>query len=989
MNIAEFVSKWEKTDLTERSAAQQHFLDLCELFNHPKPADADPTGEWFTFERGAGKHSGGDGWADVWKKGFFAWEYKGKHKNLDAAYDQLLQYREALENPPLLCVCNMDRIVVHTNFTATVAGVHEIPLGELDNPRNLEIMRAVFHEPEKLRPGQTSQTITTVAARRIGEIAQALRERGLAPGDVVCFLDRIVFCLFAEDIGLLPKDLFTRILDRTQGDTERFTKLIGQLFDAMANGGDFGLETIRHFNGNLFTDDTVLELTDKEIASIHQVSLLDWSAVDASIFGTLFERGLDPAKRSQLGAHYTSREDIEALIEPVVMQPLRREWAEISGVVKNLVTTGKKKPTGKETRQPSNAVLAKARKQAGFMVQSFLLRLSQIKILDPACGSGNFLYVALQKLKDMEKAIILFANRHGIGPFLPMVGPWQLYGIELNGYAHDLAQMTVWIGYLQWIRANGFGVDRDPILRRMNNFQCKDAILDLSDPDNPKEPEWPKVDFVVGNPPFLGGKLLRRELGDEYVEKMFAFWSDQVPREADLCCYWFEKARRQIEQGMCKRAGLLATQGIRGGANRKALESIKKTGGIFFAESDRAWILDGANVHVSMVGFDNGSEETRILDGNMVAVINANLTCTIDCTAARALDKNSYLSFQGPVRVGRFDLDIDAVMSIFCDPNVTGLPNSDVIRPLANGMDIVKHSRHAWVVDFHGMDINAASRYEAPYEHILRVVKPYREKNRDRQRRERWWLHGRAGTDMREAVRPLHRVIGTPQVAKHRIFAWLPGNICPESTVIVFARSDDYFFGVLHSRIHEVWALRLGTRLETRPRYTPTTCFETFPFPDVAPPPTGEENVSQPGAATLHTTTQPGAATLHTQPGAATLHTQPGAATLQALFVEYAVAVALDVLDGLGGGDKAEDGFVEFGGVDFVADAQPLRDGGGDAGPGEAVGEWQEFRMLPEDGEVVEIGAYGHTEGDEADGGFFAFHEQDLGVAAAEVADEF
>ena len=836
MNIAEFVSKWEKSDLTERSAAQQHFLDLCELFDHPKPAQADPKGEWYTFERGAEKHSGGDGWADVWKRGFFAWEYKGKHKNLDAAYDQLLQYREALENPPLLCVCDMDRIVVHTNFTATAACVHEIPLAELETPRNLEIMRAVFHEPGKLRPGETSRAITTEAARRIGEIAQALRERGLDAGEVAHFLDRLVFCLFAEDIGLLPKDLFTRILERTRGDAARFGKLIGQLFAAMAEGGDFGLDTIRHFNGNLFTDDAVLELTAAEIEGIHAVSLLDWSAVDASVFGTLFERGLDPAKRSQLGAHYTSREDIEALIEPVIMQPLRREWDEVSAVVKNLVTTGRKKPTGREKRAPSEAVLAKARKQAGFMVQSFLQRLAQIKILDPACGSGNFLYVALQKLKDMEKAVILFANRHGVGPFLPLVGPWQLYGIELNGYAHDLAQMTVWIGYLQWIRANGFGVDRDPILRRMDNFQCKDAILDISDPDNPKEPEWPKVDFVVGNPPFLGGSKLWDELGREYQEKLWKLYDGRVPGFADLCCYWFEKARTQIEQGKCKRAGLLATQAIRGGANRQVLKRIKESGDIFFAESDRPWILDGANVHVSMVGFDNGTEDKKILDRISVEKINANLSANADTTQAVSLGDNKGVCFIGAKKAGSFDLEMNEALSCLDAANPHSRPNSDVVRPWLNGQIVTQRKPQRWIID-PGVDVVLShfSAYEIPFRLVLERVKPQRSENKERRTRENWWLYKRCAPDMRKAVAPLTRYIATPRVSKHRLFIWVDSAVICDDGIYVFARSDDYFFGVLHSRIHEVWARAQGTQLREREsgfRYTPTTCFETFPFPD-------------------------------------------------------------------------------------------------------------------------------------------------------------
>jgi len=221
MNAAEFIAKWSRVELTERSAAQQHFLDLCDLLEHPKPAAADPTGESFTFEKGAAKHGGGDGWADVWKKGFFGWEYKGKHKDLDAAYDQLLLYREDLENPPLLVVCDMERIVVRTNFTATPAQQFEIPLADLGAPRNLEILRAVFHDPDKLKPGVTSKSVTTEAARRVAEVAQAMRERKLDPQNVARFLDRVVFCLFAEDTGLLPDKLFSQIVEKSGRDPKR------------------------------------------------------------------------------------------------------------------------------------------------------------------------------------------------------------------------------------------------------------------------------------------------------------------------------------------------------------------------------------------------------------------------------------------------------------------------------------------------------------------------------------------------------------------------------------------------------------------------------------------------------------------------------------------------------------------------------------------------------------------------------------------------
>ncbi len=814
MHAVEFVDKWRKVDLTERSASQQHFLDLCELFNHPKPAEADPTGEWFTFEKGASKETGGEGWADVWKKGFFGWEYKGKHKDLDGAYRQLLLYRESLENPPLLVVCDMDRVIVHTNFTNTPAQIYEISLLNLSDPRSLEILNAVFHDPSKLRPGVTSQAITQEAASKVAEIAVQLRAQGFEPTVVAHFLDRVVFCFFAEDIGLLPDLVFSRLLHKSLKSPSFFSKQLPELFQAMSTGGIFALETIPHFNGDLFDAAEVLELTADDIEQLHQAAKLDWSAVDPSIFGTLFERGMDPAKRSQLGAHYTSREDIETLVEPVIMQPLRRRWEETRASVESALR--KRKDGRKEAKKP---------------IRDFLEYLSQIKVLDPACGSGNFLYVTLQKLKDLEKEAILFAMEEGFPSFFPMVGPWQLYGIEINPYAFELAQMTVWIGYLQWTKANGFGVPPEPILKRMDNFRCMDAILETSGTGPPCEPPWPSVDFIVSNPPFLGGKLLRRELGDSYVDQLYQVWSDAIPRDADLCCYWFEKARKHIGSGNCRRAGLLATQGIRGGVNRSVLKRIEKTGRIFFAESDRPWALEGANVHVSMVGFDDGSEGYRVSDGRVVSSIFTNLSSVVDLTGVRSLTHKSCRYLRPPEKGGKFELEERQAIELLQEPSPNGRPNSDVIRPWFNAESLVKSRNSLWIIDFHGLPEHLAASYEGPFAVLRANAFPFRSLNREKRLREKWWLYRRSGDEVRQASTRRRRLLCTPMVSKYRLFVWVMSILQPDKTLYAFDTDDDYDLGILHSRVHELWALKLGTRLETRPRYTPTSCFETFPFP--------------------------------------------------------------------------------------------------------------------------------------------------------------
>lgn len=860
MNAAEFVAKWRKSELTERSAAQQHFLDLCELVGHPKPAEADPTGEWFTFEKGAAKHGGGDGWADAWKRGFFAFEYKGKKKNLEKAYDQLLLYRADLESPPLLVVCDLDRIIVRTNFTATKVTAYEIPLQELGSARNLEILRAVFHEPEKLKPGTTSAAITQEAARRVAEVAQALRGRGLDPREVAHFLDRIVFCLFAEDIRLLPEMVFTRLVERGRQDPELFRRFVGELFERMSTGGFFGLEPIRHFNGSLFDGTPVLDLTAEEISAIHRASLLDWSAVDPSIFGTLFERGLDPAKRSQLGAHYTSREDIETLVEPVVMQPLRREWETVRANIDlklvdaaatlqriaelEAATTPGAHRTQKQIdsfRKQVGNIKRKSsqfRQEAEALAHGFLTRLASVRVLDPACGSGNFLYVTLQKLKDLEKEVIVYAMEQGFPTFFPEVGPWQLYGIEVNPYAFDLAQMSVWIGYLQWIRTNGFGVDKDPILRPLTeNFRCMDAILDLSDPEHPREPEWPAVDFIVGNPPFLGDKKMRAELGDDYVECLRSLYEGRVPGGGDLVLYWFERSRQMLLNGNVRRVGLLATNSIRQAANRRVLEALQSTGGIFWAWGDRSWVLDGAAVRVSMVGFDDGTETTITLDGVSVARISSSLTGETDLTKALPIDQNRHGAYVGDCKKGSFDIpERLAIAMLQTGGNPNGRPNSDVIVPTANAADMTGRFRWMWIIDFGvGTQESAAALYQEPFQYVLNHVKPERDLVRNDGERLRWWLHARPAPDMRTATRKAPRYLATPGVSKHRIVTWLADPILPSHRLVVFRETNELAFGLLQSKWHSLWALRMGSTLEDRPCYTPTTCYETFPLPTVTP----------------------------------------------------------------------------------------------------------------------------------------------------------
>ena len=566
MTPGEFIVKWRASALKERSAAQEHFIDLCRLLGEPTPAEADPTGERYCFERGARKDTGGDGWADVWKRHCFAWEYKGKHANLDAAFNQLRQYALALENPPVLIVSDMVRFRIRTNWTNSVSLTHEFTLEDLADAANRDKLKWAMSDPERLRPGESRQALTERAAATFAELALSLRERGHDPQAVAHFVNRLVFCMFAEDVGLLPGNMFTRMLEHARKRREEFTELSRDLFDAMANGGRIGFEAVAWFNGGLFDDDETLPVGRDQIEVTLKAAALDWSEIDPSIFGTLFERGLDPDKRSHLGAHYTDREKIMLIVEPVIVRPLLAEWeatkAEIAATIE------------RADAAKSAAARTRLRQQADRSLRSFLERLRKFTVLDPACGSGNFLYLALHALKDIEHRVQLEAETMGLQRGFPAVGPANVKGIEINVYAAELARVSVWIGEIQWMRRNGFREARDPILKPLETIECRDAILA---PDGTK-PDWPKTDAVIGNPPFLGDKVMRDGLGHEYTERLRHTYRGSVPASSDLVCYWFAKTGELVSRGGIARAGLVSTNSIRGGNNRMVLDGIIKRG---------------------------------------------------------------------------------------------------------------------------------------------------------------------------------------------------------------------------------------------------------------------------------------------------------------------------------------------------------------------------------------------------------------------------
>lgn len=821
----DFVTKWKRVTSRERQATQEHFIDLCHLVGHPTPNELDPSGTHFAFEMGAGKTSGGQGWADVAKLGYFGWEYKGKDHDLDKAYAQLLLYRDALQNPPVLVVSDINHIIIRTNYTNLPTRTFDIALDDLLDPRNITLLKAVFFNPDELKPRETVAEVTQEAARRFSKLADNLRKYGEDPSQTAHFLIRLLFCLFAEDIGLLPKRFFPQLLQNTRRNSRDFANALQQLFRAMQHGGMYGSERILHFNGGLFNDDLVLQLDTEGMDILAGIDALDWSAIEPSIFGTLFERGLDPAKRSQLGAHYTDKSDILLIVEPVLMAPLRREW-------ETLKTDSLAHKAQAESLADSKK-RAKALEGVRARLIEFSDKIAATRVLDPACGSGNFLYVSLQLLLDLQHEVINFSDELGLGRFFISVSPRQLYGIETNEYAHELAQVTIWIGFIQWMISHGYG-HSEPVLQTMDNIRHMDAILAFDVEGRAVEPEWPAADVILGNPPFLGGNKIRAELGSQYVDTLFNLYDGRVPAFADLVCYWFEKARAMIERGQVRRAGLLATQGIRGGVNRKVLERIKETGDIFWAQSNREWVVDGAAVRVSMVGFDNGSEQNKEIDGIASKEIHPDLTFTANLTTAIALSENAGLAFVGSQKIGAFDISAEIaakMLSVSGNPN--GRPNSDVVKPSVNGSDLMGTNRNVWIIDFGVIPIEQAALYEAPFEYVKKHVYPERQKNNRESYARKWWQHGEARPGMRHAILGRSRFIVTSRVSKHRVFAWLQTSSLPDHKLCVIARDDDYFLGILHSRIHEIWSSKAGARhgVGNDLVYNVSSCFETFPFP--------------------------------------------------------------------------------------------------------------------------------------------------------------
>jgi N-6 DNA Methylase len=765
MQAKDFVRKWgpggPAYELTERAGAQAHFIDLCRLLSVPEPDDP----ERYCFERGVTKTGSAagrtDGFADVWLRGHFAWEYKTPGKSLEGALRQLMMYALPLESPPLLLVSDRLKLEVHTHFTGTPSEKHVFALEDFTRPEVQQRLRTLWTEPEAWRPKRSNREITEEAARTFAGTAERLRAAGVAPERVSHFLTQCVFSFFAEDVGLLPVRLFERLVG-VQLAPQVLRDQLAKLFETMRSGGLFGVEAVPWFNGGLFAQIDVPPLAAADVAALKAASALNWSAIDPSIFGTLFERGLDPAKRNQLGAHYTDPATIMRLVEPVVQRPLLAEWAERKTAVATALAKSKKHGD-------------KAYRDAQAAFVGYLERLKAYRVLDPACGSGNFLYLALKTLKDIEHQVNFEAEALGLESQHDVTGPHNVLGIELNEYAAELARVTVWIGELQWRLDKGYGFKTHPVLEPLDHIECRDAVLDADE----REAVWPQADAVVGNPPFVGVSRKRRELGDAYVAALDRAFAPRVPGAADFVCYWFEKARSQVVAGHLRRAGLVATNSIRGGASRTVLESITRDSRVYSAWADEPWVNEGAAVRVSLICFGDGVGAE--LDGRVVPQIYPDLTAPTDAgealnvSQAHALAEATGASFQGASKKAKLEIPAALARQWLALPNPHGRPNSDVLKPWANGLELSRGPQHQWIIDFgNELPESEAALYEAPFAHVVAHVKPERMTKAEPALKDHWWRFGRPRVELRLALRALPRFIATVAHSKHCFFTWLP-----------------------------------------------------------------------------------------------------------------------------------------------------------------------------------------------------------------------
>lgn len=911
--VRAFVERWRVSEASEIQNTQPFLSELCDLLAvaRPDPATGDPERDLYCFERPvrlAKDEHRTIGRMDLYKAGHFVLEAKqgsekGRRKGtakrrspnwtiaMTEAYGQALGYAQQLDTtPPFLVVVDVGYAFdLYANFDGS--GIYR-PFPDppsqrffltdlIERPGTLTRLRTLFIDPYALDPSRRQAKVTREIAEKLAELALDLEATSRYSAEVVArFLMRCIFAMFAEDVGLFPKRrrLFQEYIEKFWiPNPAGFAGGVQQFFSTMNTGGTLLTgEALYRFNGGLFADARGLNLNDKQLRTLLEAAKKDWADVEPAIFGTLLERALDSKERHALGAHYTPRAYVERLVRPTMEVPLRAEWLLVQAETKQLVDTGKVD-------------------KAIETLDAFHRRLCHVVVLDPACGSGNFLYVALDLLKELESEVLtqmvrLGASNERLDLAGASVNPSQFRGIEKKPWAKEIAELVLWIGHLRWHhRLKGHAAPPpDPVLQDYHNVERCDAVLEwdgeplprkdakgkpvtrwdgetmrvdpvtgnevpdekaqvpVFDYKNPRAVKWPKADFIVGNPPFIGNKRMRIALGDGYVEAL-RMAHDDVPETADYVMYWWSQAAKLVRAGTTKRFGLITTNSITQTFNRKvvaaALDSSRPMS-IVFAIADHPWVdsESAAAVRIAMTvaeagtiggaiakisGGNSGTESALVTE--QVVRVAADLTSGTT-SAVIALKSNVDLCLQGCKLVGDGFLIDHAQRTKL----IAACPDPDRFMPrYIAGRDITARPQGRFVIDFFGCDeMVARSEFAGGYQIVRDHVKPTRDQNARKIRREKWWLFGENAPKLRRAISGLPRFIGTSEVARHRVFVWieLPGAI-PDGSLAAIATSDAFVLGVLSSHIHTNWALKAGGTLEDRPRYQNGPCFDPFPFP--------------------------------------------------------------------------------------------------------------------------------------------------------------
>ncbi len=903
--VEQFISRWQGHEGGQERANYALFLtELCDILALPHPDVANATHEFndYVFERAVRKNRDeGEsiGRIDLYKKNSFVLEakqsrWKGEKevagqkdffnvgenpaergkRGANRAWDVLMlnakrqaeEYARALPVshgwPPFILVCDVGHCIeVYADFTGQGKNYTQFPdrqgfrvyLEDLRKEDVRERLQAIWLDPHSLDPTRKAAKATRDIAARLAEVSKALEAKKYKPEDVAQFLMRCLFTMFAASVKLLPENSFRDLLADCRNNSEAFLPLLTELWQKM-NVGEYSTSIrakVLQFNGNLFADAKVLPLGREEIGELYEAAQKDWHEVEPAIFGTLLEQALDHAERRRLGAHYTPRAYVERLVLATIIEPLRGDWRNVQAAA--------------ETKRAAGDL-----KGAAAEVKAFHDKLCETRVLDPACGTGNFLYVSMELMKRLEgevlEALLDLGGQEalrGLGGHT--VDPHQFLGMEINPRAAAIAELVLWIGFLQWHFRTKGGQPEPPILKKFRNIEVKNAVLTWTGyplPQvvdgkeaypNPKRPEWPAAEFIVGNPPFLGkGSIIREALGDAVVDALWAAHS-HVNESADFVMLWWDRAAEILcsKNSALRRFGLVTTNSITQVFNRRVVQQ-RTTGGnasIVFAVPDHPWTkatVDAAAVRIAMtvleLGAKNGtlkevSNETE-LDSDQPVIefierqgkINADLTIGTDVTATSELRANVGLSCNGMMLAGQGFVLVPSEAEHI--RRLDGLKDGEIVRPFINGGDLVRVYQPKAVIDFYGLDVDDA-RNVAPraYAHILSTVKPERDKNRDKQFRTKWWLFGRQRPDIRSANENLKRYIATTETAKHRLFQFLATDFIPDHMIIAISVDDAFCLGVLSSRIHVVWTLMQGGTLEDRPRYTKSACFDPFPFP--------------------------------------------------------------------------------------------------------------------------------------------------------------